>query len=396
MHVLFTLLGRSPRAEGGYRKTRYTYPDGTRSTPTTVLGWDLIGRIHPSHVIVMGTAGSMWDFLLDSVPNARSDEGPWLNLIEATERKQVEPAHLSAIEPALSQALETQIRLALIPYGRNEEEQLSILDVMAKHVPRKASISLDVSHGFRHLPMLVLFGALYLEAVKEAAIRHVYYGFYDPDTQEAPVFDLAGLLRLARWTQALAAFDADGDYGRFATLLEADGLPADKIGVLRKAAHAEKVFNHELASQSLRLFLPVLGQDLSGVARLFAPALAERFAWARNTDPASRLAALARERLSREDWNRATALAVTAYLAGIAEPGERIGDYETLEAIEDECRKGERGDEALRADYERLKKIRNALAHGSVPKDEEIRRIVNGPERLAKTLHALFEKLLSQ
>lgn len=65
-HALITFLGRTPRDETeGYRKTTYQFPNGTLEE-TAVLGWNLAERLRPDLVIILGTSGSMWDFLAES------------------------------------------------------------------------------------------------------------------------------------------------------------------------------------------------------------------------------------------------------------------------------------------------------------------------------------------
>ncbi|TVQ93803.1 MAG: TIGR02221 family CRISPR-associated protein [Chromatiaceae bacterium] len=109
--------------------------------------------------------------------------------------------------------------LERIPYARDSAEQVELLRIMAAHVEADDRVDLDVTHGFRHLPMLAILAALHLGSVRRARIGGIWYGAFDPGSGEAPVHDLAGLLHIADWLQALHRYDKDGDYGAFAHLL---------------------------------------------------------------------------------------------------------------------------------------------------------------------------------
>lgn len=227
-HTLISFLGRVPKGENGYRPTRYSF-DGEPGEPTAFIGWSLCRRLKPDRLVILGTTGSMWDHLFEKdIALGAEAEDERLALQEATDTKTVTETLLEPLTPLLANRLGCKVRLVLIPYCRNEAEQLELLRIMAAEVNPGEAVYLDVTHGFRHLPMLALLSALHLREVKKAHIAGIWYGAYDSDTGEAPVYNLAGLLRIADWIGALNTFDKDGDYSVFAELLEADGLSAEK------------------------------------------------------------------------------------------------------------------------------------------------------------------------
>ena len=95
------------------------------------------------------------------------------------------------------------------------------------------NLSLDVTHGFRHLPMLALVAARYLARVVSVKVEELYYGALEMTTPdgETPVLRLGGLLAMLDWVEALAPYDKDGDSGVFAPLLPADGMDKGKAEV---------------------------------------------------------------------------------------------------------------------------------------------------------------------
>ena len=100
--VLVTILGRPPRTEGGYRKTKYLFPeDPIPCAPTEVLAWELRERLtlgDGDRLIVLGTTGSIWDSLLETLawpPDTLEDEREVL--IEAVAMQNVDVSHLHPI-----------------------------------------------------------------------------------------------------------------------------------------------------------------------------------------------------------------------------------------------------------------------------------------------------------
>jgi hypothetical protein len=124
--------------------------------------------------------------------------------------------------------------------------------------------------------------------------------------------------------------------------------------------------------------------------------LKDRIAWAQQHDPHRRLAAIARERLAHGDFVRCAIAACSGFLASLAQPGERLSDYNTHKKIEEELRQGKRGNPGLRNTYKKLKKLRNSLAHGTSPQDDDASRTLADPELLRKRLQPLIDRLLPQ
>lgn len=63
--VLLTFLGRVPKSECGYQATRYDFGDGLADEPVAFFGWPLQRRVRADRLVVLGTAGSMWDPLFE-------------------------------------------------------------------------------------------------------------------------------------------------------------------------------------------------------------------------------------------------------------------------------------------------------------------------------------------
>jgi hypothetical protein len=76
MKTLITFLGRVRKQDGGdYEKARYRFPDGVHET--AYLGLELARYLRPDRVVILGTAGSQWEFLL--LQAGTEEAWPWPN-----------------------------------------------------------------------------------------------------------------------------------------------------------------------------------------------------------------------------------------------------------------------------------------------------------------------------
>ncbi len=94
--------------------------------------------------------------------------------------QRVEQGTLDRRAPVLADRLGCEVRLRLISYCHTFREQEGLLRDLTEEVGQGDQVDLDITHGFRHLPMLTLLSALHLRKVRSAKIAHIWYGAYDP------------------------------------------------------------------------------------------------------------------------------------------------------------------------------------------------------------------------
>lgn len=396
--TLITFLGRTPKGENGYRTTPYRFDDGTRTAPVAFFGWALRERLKPERMVILGTAGSMWDHLFEGdIPLGGEQEVERLALIKAVDKKEVSQSQLDALAPALGQALGCEIKLIIIPYARTHAEQVRILQII-NDVGEGDGVHLDVTHGFRHLPMLALLGALYLRIVRKSQIQGIWYGAYDPDTGDGPVHDLSGLLAIADGLQALASFDKDGDYGVFVPLLKAAGLDRDACEQLEKASYYENILNVAAATGALRQARKGL-KDAVGLSedmQLLLPTIQERLEWLDETKQFEKQIHLARQAFKRRDYLRATLYAFEAVITRLCQAkGVDIKDFDACKKARDKYEKGlkERHDAEGSDDYFLLKNLRNQLAHGTRGSRGEVQRALLNEDKMRKALDRIIGRI---
>jgi CRISPR-associated DxTHG motif protein len=82
----------------------------------------------------------------------------------------------------------------------------------------------DITHGLRSLPVLMLAACQYLRATKGVTVRHIFYGAYelrDKETNVTPVFDLQPFLELMTWSSSTEQLWRYGNAGPLAEQLKA-------------------------------------------------------------------------------------------------------------------------------------------------------------------------------
>jgi len=191
-HTLITFLGGGSKDSGGGRYDEATYRFGDQTYTKNFFGLALLEHLRtpadnkPDKFVVLGTTGSMWDafyeLLDDASPLLQEEYDKYIklrNIIEdnATQQQQQEvKTYLEELKTQFSIHLGISCEFKEIPYGESEKEQIAILERMAKGIKNGDSVSLDITHGLRHLPMLVVLSAMYLEVVKNVTINGIYYG----------------------------------------------------------------------------------------------------------------------------------------------------------------------------------------------------------------------------
>ncbi len=384
--ALISFLGKQRRVEGGYRPAAYRFPDG-EVVETRYFARALRQRLDPDRIVILGTASSMWDVLAEDC-----DAGAelWSEVTDAIDRAAVDQPLLDRVAEAVATSWGCEARLGLIPFGLDETEQVAILHAMAEAAEGMRRVHLDVTHGFRSLPMLALMAAFYLEVVRGLKIAGIHYGMFEARDarNNTPVARLDGLLRFGRWIGALRQFDKDGDYSVFATLLEAAGV--EEAGRLAEAAFFERTGNVRDAARRIS----TLHRSLEGIdgarfpaAAMFAPLLAERLDWFRKPALSAKEWALAEEYLNRRDYFRAALLALEAALtAELERRGMDAAGFDARRDLHEELRESN-------GQYRRLNSLRNQIAHGTRKRSHDVERIMRDETTLAATLRGLMKEL---
>jgi CRISPR-associated Csx2 family protein len=402
--ILISILGKGRYShETGYQTANYQFPDG-RVLTTPFLGLALNDYLQPDQLILIGTAGSQWGVLCSNIAEDESDLETSIALQQAEEAEQVDQALLDRATPIMSRKAGRPVRPWLIPYGRDEAEQIGILQGIANLV-QEGEISFDLTHGFRHLGMVGLISAYLLTHLRNVQVAGLWYGALDMTRDMVtPVLRLDGLSAVHDWVAALDRFDHSGDYGVFAPLLERDGVTPRLATFLRDAAFYERNFNLRDARARLKNFLDELPDRLPGASGLFRQPLQQRLAWATRGTLADHQRQLAWLYLDRRDYVRALVLAWEALISAECQqhrlnpddhkPG---GDRKQAEESLRNSLK-ESGEKWHNSPKMRIQHLRNALAHGSAPPDwaKGLKDALSNEDKLRKMLHESFQEAIDK
>lgn len=391
MYHLISFLGKVQNKKendkpikGEYTKAKYRFSNGQESE-TSFFGLALQEHLKPERLVVLGTTGSMWDVFVESFNLEDDLLDKRVELINNADKDKVTQEQLNQLAPLLSKKLKIICELRIIPYGENDVEQTAILQEIAKGINKDDKVSLDVTHGLRHLPMITLTSTFYLKNVLKVQIEGIYYGAFDMRHRNAgvvPVLKLDGLLNIASWVSELDAFDKDGDYGVFTDLLVNDGMDKKQANLLKRASFYERNFNTAQANQILSTFQ--LPENLSGASELFKKPLQERLNKAKG-NLLERQKKFAEFYLNNGDYARATIFMFEAFITSQMENPSH--DYRERERAKDEYEKN------MSDDYKLLRNLRNTLAHGNEPNDK-IKSLVAEEDILKPKLKSLMKKLL--
>jgi CRISPR-associated Csx2 family protein len=397
MKTLITFLGRVRKQDGGdYEKALYRFPDGVHET--AYLGLELARHLRPDRVVILGTAGSQWEFLL---LQAGTEEALGLagRLDEAIRQGRLDAQLLDQAGPILSGHLGSEVWLRLIPPGKNRAEQEEILRTIAD-VAGEGEVDFDVTHGYRHLSMIAFTSAFMLAHIRKIRVRNLWYGALDMKGADrvAPLLELKGLLAIEAWAKALAQYDATGDYGVFADLLREDGFDAAALERLREAAFYERTSDVAGAATSLRRVSGQLKKPLSGASELFRPHLQERLQWAEVDELHDKQKRLAWAYLERKDYLRAAIFGVEACVSRACWLGERDrGKRKTRTISSDDQGKlplATMMDQSVFAAFKELKLLRNCLAHGFTDEDNWLRSRTDTARKMKDWMRERLQRVL--
>ncbi|MDM8559770.1 TIGR02221 family CRISPR-associated protein [Candidatus Parabeggiatoa sp. HSG14] len=420
-HILITFIGKGEKdSDDLYKSEKYHFEDDDKEPyyETNFFGSAVFQYLKnngkkPNKFVVLGTPSSMWNglFELKGEPGSQYED-KWAELSEVIEDNTIYPedeekekAKVERFFPILEEFLnqylgDIECKLHVIPYGETQTTQIAILEKIAECVNKKDTVSLDITHGLRHLPMLTVLSAMYLEVVKKVTIDGIYYGAEGIKNRNEGIvraLNLKGLLGIAHWVGALKSFEKDSDYGVFAELLENDGLTIKQTKPLKEAAFFEHIFNVSRAARKLTTFRNNVPENLPGIGYLFTDTLKNRTEWSEKNNVYIRQRVLAYSFLGKQDYPRAAIFAVEAFITHLCKQNNSdTGDYHQRKATEYDFLDGNLSETEKIADFELLKKIRNTMVHVNEPRDEvkDLLESKNPQQQLEKELKKLIKRLL--
>ena len=109
------------------------------------------------------------------------------------------------------------LKIVDISDGKTIEEIWKLFDGVADAGSKldekeEVNVYLDITNGFRHLPLVLYNSLSYLESLNKVKIQGIYYGALEAKTDNViPVFDLTNLSKIMRGSFAVKQFEESGN-----------------------------------------------------------------------------------------------------------------------------------------------------------------------------------------
>ena len=391
VHIMFMFLGAgrlagaaanasaANAATASYQRTTYEFPSKERHEESLfglALLKEMASKSPVDKLVVLGTSGSAWDNLITETGGSCPSLAQ-LNAAQAADAvtsDMLRPYFGLVQDNIKRKGWAQEVVLEIIPYGFEKAEQISLIEMLARHVNEGDQIVFDVTNGLRHFPLMGVQAAIVVKRLRNAEIAGIWYGAYDHPRRRlegiAPAVRLDGFAHLTDWLETLGAFDADGNYARFSRLLKDDGASPRTAETLRVAGFREHVGDLAGAADKLLAFRAAANEEsISGGARLFLPALLARTAWAEGDHAYWHYRELALASLEAEDLVRTARFAYEAALTRITMHfgggGDIVDGNKRSKAREAFTKTGDTTFQAGVTAFKELSELRNALVHGS-------------------------------
>lgn len=330
--TLISFMGKNPK---GYSPVAYAFPSGVSRT-AVYFGEALLAelRSHGQRIdqwIIIGTPTSGWDTLGECIPKESPDRANLGELIESVfvRAHSDQPLAEQDIQPladAVGRAHDITMRVICA-----SDDGDHLFCVLRDVLPEGCSVELDVTHGFRTMPLQALLALGALRWLKGIELVGVHYGSLassagTPDAG-APSggkgHRLDTLSRMAAATPALAAHALRGDLSGMGIVLGQLPGAGEVPGHLAEAQRCEDLLQYDRASQARAMAVGAIRKGLGAVPRSFlaacATAVDDTHRELNLPGGAAGLAARSRMALSRSDFLRALAYAVEALQMAVIE-----------------------------------------------------------------------------
>ncbi|ACL70259.1 TIGR02221 family CRISPR-associated protein [Halothermothrix orenii] len=152
------------------------------------------------------------------------------------------------------QGIEFNYKIKEIPLGASEDEVWEIFDIIVEEINEGDSLYLDITHGFRFQPMLIMSIMNYVKLIKNVTVESIEYGMFEilgtrqeveiipVEERNAPIVDLTLLDQLNDWVVATDSFLTTG------SVTKIDELTKNEIGQVLALTKGRNEFFQNLKS----------------------------------------------------------------------------------------------------------------------------------------------------
>ena len=225
MKVLISFIGTGKQAANEdkkeYETALYQLPneDIVESSLITSVLFDYL---NPNKLIVIGTSKSIWSELshikgLGDIDN----EEVYKKIFEETWSGEVSNETLKEWENFLKKRLNKSVSLNIIPISATEE----IVEILYSQIPQNAEeIYLDITHAFRHFPLIAAFSLPVLKYVKNFNELSLIYAMFKSKPAASPVIFMELPNQLIQLLEAVSLTENAGNFEKFSDILGINNL----------------------------------------------------------------------------------------------------------------------------------------------------------------------------
>ncbi len=219
--VLITSIGTGLKQDGGYRTTKYRFPDGKEIETQLFLEAIIKSKYRDlDSIVVVGTNTSTWDALLTQESSHTEDLR--IAIMEEVENGGISEQKLLLLGAELQKVYN-------IPFKLQSHTQIidkntignifRLYHSISAKIPSGTPVLFDITHGFRSMPILMYQSMQYGSVDEGQREISLIYGEYSPDDKVSFVRDLSNYWTYAQITTALHLFEVRFDGYLLADLL---------------------------------------------------------------------------------------------------------------------------------------------------------------------------------
>lgn len=381
---------QDPRSAYSTTTYRFCLPGGGECLRTTSLFGTALVRFLREHGtpidrwIVLGTSASLWSELNQVLPDPNGVLDQYCQIDDRVVARNVDGIALQSWEQTLNtHAAPLQLRLVLTGEALDPESQQQIAHALFDNVPRCNDLVFDITHGFRHQPVIATFMVSLMRWTHAIRSVRLFSGVFEARQSDVtPVLELPICQQLVDATEAAAILDVTGNYEPVARCLDRDAELAwflentNQLGTARGRAR-------QLLDEG-RTTVDVIDAQLAELLR-------ERLQWSAQGSFADRVQQSAHTALNRGDYFRAIILVYEAILIRTGQLLDSTADplnYQTRERAESDLFARLTGvDRELLRD---LQHARNACAHGTRSDRGTVQIILRSPRDFRSLIERAF------
>jgi CRISPR-associated Csx2 family protein len=406
--VLVSFIGKGSFDQQGkrnYRKANYKFaadeghPEYLAEN-SSLFGVSLLKRLQScgrevDRWLVMGSALSMWDALLEAIPEENHDEleNIYLQIGEAIESRQTSTTQtlLDEWQTQLNALASTKIVCRLVGAAEDAASQERIWKALAETVKAGDQIVLDVTNGLRHQPVIASFMVMLLRWLRGVQKVDLYYGAFELTTKEngkdvCPVIRLPLCNELLEATEAISTLQQTGNFsalGNWFKLSEGD---------LEKVVFADEV-NHPEKGLAAKLRTELEAQSHNSFQATLSPLLDDALNWAGETSLAHIYKRKARFAFEHEQYFQAIALLWEAILV-VGCQKFSIPNPTSFDSREDAEKKIKQHltNENDRKTLQKIDYLRNAIMHGTEAEPSRVKSEVERALRTSQNFKSVFKE----